>query len=213
MNTDEMKQVERRVMRYWYNDGIAELGSGGMFFLLGLYFGVMGYFEEGSLVSVILQVSMVLVFLGGVVGVRWLVNIMKSRLTYPRTGYVEYHAKNSGNRKRRLLVVVSTMVISAVSIVLVDYVRGLQTIVLITGVLVGVIFIALRGRSSGLKRFYGLGALAIFLGIILASSGLTQEFTLAIFYGFLGIAILVSGGLVLRSYLAENPSKSENGNE
>ncbi len=213
MKTNEMKQIERRVMRYWYTDGIAELVSGGMFFLLGLYFGVMGSFEEGSLVSVILQVSMVLVFLGGVVGVRWLVNVLKSRLTYPRTGYVEYHVKNNHNRKRRLLIVVSAMVISAISIVLVDYFRGLQTVVLITGVLVGVIFIALRGRSSGLKRFYVLGALAIFLGIVLATSGLTQVYTLAIFYGFLGIAILISGGLVLRSYLAENPAKSENGNE
>jgi len=111
------------------------------------------------------------------------------------------------------LIVVSAMVITAVSIVLVDYFRGLQTVVLITGVLVGVIFIALRGRSSGLKRFYVLGALAIFLGIVLASSGLTQVYTLAIFYGFLGIAILISGGLVLRSYLAENPANSENENE
>jgi hypothetical protein len=213
MNTNDMKQVEQRVRRYWYTDGIAELVSGGLFLLLGLYFGAMGYFEEGSLVNVVLQVSMVLVFLGGVIGVRWLVNILKSRLTYPRTGYVEYRVKDNGNRKRRLVIVVSAMVISAASIGLVDYIRGLQTMVLITGVLVGVIFIALRGRSSGLKRFYVLGGLAIFFGIILASSGLTQIFTLAIFYGFLGIAIMISGGLVLRRYLAENTSQSENSNE
>ena len=49
MNKDDMKQVEQRVTRYWYTDGIAELTSGGMFLLLGLYFGVLGYFEEGSL--------------------------------------------------------------------------------------------------------------------------------------------------------------------
>jgi uncharacterized membrane protein len=64
-----------------------------------------------------------------------------------------------------------------------------------------------------LKRFYVLGALAIFLSIVLASSGLTQVYTLAIFYGVLGLAILISGGLVLRGYLAENPAKSENENE
>ena len=80
MENHEIKQVEQRVKRYWYSDGIAELSSGGMFLLLGLYFGILGYFEEGSLISVILQVSMLLVFVGGAFGVRWLVNTLKSGL-------------------------------------------------------------------------------------------------------------------------------------
>lgn len=212
MDTNDMKDVERRVKRYWYSDGIAELASGGMFLLLGLYFGVLGYFEEGSLVSVILQVSMVLVFIGGVFGVRWLVNTLKSRLTYPRTGYVEYRAKDGDTRKRRWVIVGSVMVITAVSVLLVDYIRVMESIVFITGSLVGVIFIALRGKSSGLKRFYALGGLAIVLGLALAYSGLPQIYTLTLFYSLLGIAILISGGLVLRSYLAENPPQSENDN-
>jgi len=205
MNKDDLKQVEKRVKRYWYTDGIAELASGGMFLLLGLYFGVMGYFEEGSLVSVILQASMLLVFVAGAFGVRWLVNSLKSRLTYPRTGYVEYRIKDGNTRKRRWVIVITAMSISAASIVLVDYIRGLETMVLITGTLVGVIFIALRGRSSGLKRFYALGGLAILLGTGLAFSKLPQVYTLALFYGLIGVAILISGGLVLRSYLLENP--------
>ena len=90
MDKDDMQQVERRVKRYWYTDGIAEISSGGMFLLLGLYFGVQGYFGETSLVSIILQVSMVLLMVGGIFGVRWLVNTLKTRLTYPRTGFVEY---------------------------------------------------------------------------------------------------------------------------
>ena len=213
MNTNEIKQVEQRVKRYWYTDGIAELASGGMFLLLGLYFGVMGYFEEGSLISVILQVSMVLFFIGGAFGVRWLVNTLKSRLTYPRTGYVEYRLKDAGTRNRRLVIVASAMVIAAASIWLVDYVHVFESMVFVTGLLVGVIFIALRGKSSGLKRFYVLGGLAILLGAILAYSGLPQGYTLTLFYSLLGIAILISGGLVLRGYLTENPPPVENENE
>lgn len=213
MNNDEIKQVEKRVKRYWYSDGIAELASGGMFLLLGLYFGILAYFEEGSLISVILQVSMLLVFVGGAFGVRWLVNTLKSRLTYPRTGYVEYRGKDSDSRKRRLVIVISAMVISAASIVLIDYIRGMESMVFITGMLVGIIFIALRGKSAGLKRFYVLGSLAIGLGIVLAYSGFPQIYTLTLFYGLLGVAILISGGLVLRRYLTENPPQSRYGNE
>jgi hypothetical protein len=213
MNKDDMNQVERRVKRYWYTDGIAELASGGMFILLGLYFGVLGYFQEGSLISVILQVSMVLVMIGGAYGVRWLVNTMKSRLTYPRTGYVEYRVNEKDAKIRRYVVVAAAMIIAIASIVLGDYIRDLDSMVLITGVLVGIIFIALRGNSSGLKRFYVLGGLAIVLGIVLAYSKLPQVYSLALFYGLLGVAILISGGLVLQRYLAENPPISENGNE
>ena len=213
MNNDEIKQVEKRVKRYWYSDGIAELASGGMFLLLGLYFGILAYFEEGSLISVILQVSMLLVFVGGAFGVRWLVNTLKSRLTYPRTGYVEYRGKDSDSRKRRLVIVVSAMIVSAASIVLIDYIRGMESMVFITGMLVGIIFIALRGKSAGLKRFYALGSLAIGLGIVLAYSGFPQIYTLTLFYGLLGVAILISGGLVLRRYLTENPPQSRYDNE
>jgi hypothetical protein len=213
MNKDEMKQVEQRVKRYWYTDGIAELASGGMFFLLGLYFGILGYFEEGSLVSVILQVSMVLLMVGGAFGVRWLVNSLKSRLTYPRTGFVEYRVNEKDAKVRRYVVIAVAMIVAIASLVLVDYIRSLESMVLVTGVLVGIIFITLRGKSSGLRRFYVLGGLAIVLGISLAYSGLPQVYTLALFYGLLGVAILISGGLVLQRYLAENPVISENDNE
>jgi len=213
MNNDDMKQVEKRVKRYWYTDGIAELASGGMFLLLGLYFGVLGYFKEGSLVSVILQASMILVFVGGVFGVRWLVNTLKAHLTYPRTGYVEYRVNEKDAKIRRYVVIAVAMIFAAASIVLIDYIRDLDSMVLFTGVIVGVIFIALRGRSSGLKRFYLLGGLSILLGIGLAYSKLPQVYTLSLFYGLLGVAILISGGLVMRQYLNRNPLQTENGNE
>jgi hypothetical protein len=97
--------------------------------------------------------------------------------------------------------------------VLIDYIRGLDSMALITGLLVGVIFIALRGKSSGLKRFYTLGGLAIALGVALSFSGLSQAYNLGLFYGLIGIAILISGGLVLRRYLSENPLPAENDHE
>ena len=213
MNNDDMKQVEKRVRRYWYTDGIAELASGGIFLLVGLYFGVLGYFQEGSLISVILQVSMILVFVGGAYGVRWLVNTLKSRLTYPRTGFVEYRADDSEAKQRRRLFITVAIIITAASIVLVDFFQKVDEMVLATGVLVGVIFISLRGKSSGVQRFYVTGSLAIVLGIVLSFSKFTQVYNLALFYGVLGIVVLVSGIVVLRKYLRENPAPEEDSNE
>ena len=213
MDNNDIKQVERRVKRYWYTDGIAEISSGGMFLLLGLYFGVQGYFGETSLVSVVLQVSMVLLMIGGIFGVRWLVNTLKARLTYPRTGFVEYRVNEKSARTRRYIVIGVAFTIAIASILLVDLIRDLDSMVLVSGLLVGVIFIALRGKSSGLKRFYVLGGMAILLGIVLAFSGLSQAYNLGLFYGLLGIATIISGGLVMRHYLQENPLPPEADND
>jgi hypothetical protein len=209
MENNEMKQVEQRVKRYWYTDGIAELTSGGLFVLLGVYFGAQGFLGEDSIVSIILQISLILVMVGGIFGVRWLVSTLKARLTYPRTGYVEYRVNEKDVKVRRYVVAGVAMIIAIASIVLIDYIRGLDSMALITGLLVGIIFIALRGKSSGLKRFYLLGGLAIVLGVILSFSGLSQAYNLGLFYGLIGIAIMISGGMVLRRYLSENPLPTE----
>jgi len=210
---NKLLDVEQRVKRYWYSDGIAELSGGGMFILLGLYFGIQGYFGENSTVGVILQVSLALLMMGGIFGVRWLVNALKTRLTYPRTGYVEYRVNGQDDRRRRRVVVIVAMIVAIASIVMVDYIRGFDSMLIVTGILVGVVFIALRGKSSGVTRFYAIGAFAILLGIGLSALGLTQASGLALFYGLMGLAILISGGLVLRRYLIENPMPSEADNE
>lgn len=201
--------VEQRIKRYWYSDGIAELSSGGMFILLGLYFGIQGYFGEGSIVSMILQVSLVVIMIGGVFGVRWMVNALKTRLTYPRTGYVEYRRDERDMKQRRYVVAAMALIIAIASMVLVKYIRGLDSMVLITGVLVAIVFVALRGKSSGVTRFYVMGGFSLLLGIGLSLGGLPETYNLALFYGLLGVVIMVSGGIVLRSYLRENPMPSD----
>ena len=212
MENHDVKQVEQRVKRYWYSDGIAELASGGMFVLLGLYFWIQVIFGEGSLISVFLQVILVLVMIAGFIGVRWLVNTLKVRLTYPRTGFVEYRVDDREVRRRRWVIVAAAVIVSGVSITLEDYVHGLDSMILLIGFLSGIIFIALRGRSSGLKRFYALGGLAIVLGIVLSLSSLSQITDLALFFGLLGIVIVTSGALVLRQYLNENPLQAGDNN-
>jgi len=213
MENNDIKQVEQRVKRYWYSDGIAELASGGLFTLLGMYFGIQVIFGEKSIISIFLQVILVLVLIAGFIGVRWLVNTLKARLTYPRTGYVEYRVDEREVKQRRWIIVAAAAVISGVSIVLEYYIRSLDAVILITGLLAGIIFIALRGRSSGLKRFYALGGLAIVLGIALSFSSLSQIKAFTLFYGLLGIVIVTSGALVLRRYLSENPAQVDDNNE
>ncbi len=210
---DNFYEVEQRVKRYWFSDGIAEISVGGIFILLGLYFGVQGYFGEGSMLAVILQVSMVLIMIGGVLGARRLVNNLKTRITYPRTGYVEYHAGDKTSNRQRYITMGLALIGAVALIALINFIRGVDSMVLATGIIVGAVFIVLRGKSSGVTRFYYLGGFSLMLGVGLSFDNLSQAYNLALFNGLLGIVILVSGALVLSRYLKENPQPVEESNE
>ena len=210
---NKMLDVEQRVKRYWYEDGIVELAIGGMFILLGLYFGLQGIFGEGSRASVIMQVGLFVVVFGGIVGVQWVVNTLKAKLTYPRTGYVEYRKDGQDIKKQRNIFMGVALALLAASIVLFDFFLYLDSMILGTGVMVGAIFIALRGKSTGVTRFYVMGVFSILLGVGLSLDKLSQEYNLALFYGLFGVVVMISGGLVLRDYLSENPIPTDSDNE
>ena len=210
---DKFMEVEQRVKRYWYSDGIAELSLGGMFLLLGIYFGLQGYFVESSRASMIMQIVLFVIVFAGIVGVQWVVNTLKARLTYPRTGYVEYRKGGQDMKQHRNVVIGVALGLLAASIILFDFFGSLDSMILGTGVMVGAVFIALRGKSTGVTRFYVVGVFSILLGAGLSLDKLPQEYNLALFYGLFGIVVMVSGWFVLLRYLRENPMPKDGDNE
>lgn len=205
--------IEQRVQRYWYTDGIGELIGGGMFILLGIYFAAQQYLGENSTAGGLLQAGLIFFLLGGMVLGRWLIKALKARLTYPRTGYVEYQVDEHNRNRRRITVAFVAGLVAAFSIVFAGrIVSFLDMTLALTGILVGAILIFLQGRRSGLERFYVLGGMSIVLGIALALSGLPDGYGLGLFYGLMGVCFLISGGLTLRLYLEENPLPVEGQN-
>jgi uncharacterized membrane protein len=209
----KLSDVEERVKRYWYTDGIGELIGGGMFVLLGIYFALQEVLGQDSTLGGILQASFVLLMIGGVFVSRRLINTLKTRLTYPRTGYVEYQVDERGMRWRRILGVVLAFVISALTIVFVRLFQFFDSVVAVTGLIVALILVVLRAKSAGLARFYVLGTISLVLGLVLSLSGLPNGHSLGLFYGLMGGCFFISGGLTLRRYLQENPLPAVNQNE
>ena len=200
-----LSDVEQRLKRYWYTDGIAELTGGGILILLGIYFAIQEFLGQNSIVSVILQSSLILLMVGGAFVSRRLVNALKARLTYPRTGYVEYQVDEGNMRRRRIGVVILAMMVSALSMLFVRLFQSLNAMVAVTGLIVGLLLVIARAKSSGLPRFYLLGAVSVVLGLALSISGLPDGYSLGLFYGLMGVCFLISGGLTLQRYLNENP--------
>jgi hypothetical protein len=206
---DETSQIEQRVKRYWYSDGIGELMGGAMFFLLGAYFSLQQYVGDQSFVGGLLQAGFIVVLIGGMFLARRLIIALKTRVTYPRTGYVEYRVNTKNARSMRLLTAVVGMTVAMVSIFVVRRFDRIDAMVALTGLLVAVVFIVKQGLTTGVGRFYFLSAVSLVLGGILSVSGFDRGYNLCLFYGLMGLGFAISGGLTLKRYLHENPLPAE----
>jgi MFS family permease len=200
-----LSDVQQRVNRYWYTDGLAEILGGGMFLLLAVYFALQDFLGPDSTLSGILQASLALLMIGGAFVSRRAINSLKTRLTYPRTGYVEYRVDKKDTGRKRILVFILAFTISALTIAFVGIFKSFDSIVAVTGFIVGMILVLLRGKASGLFRFYILGAASLLLGFAISASGLPEGYALGLYYGLMGLCFLISGGLTLTHYLHENP--------
>ncbi len=210
---DETSQIRQRVNRYWYSDGIGEMMGGVMFFLLAVYFSLQQYLGDESFIGGLLQAGLVLLLIGGVFVGRRVVNTVKARITYPRTGYVEYRTNNRNAVLMRVLAAFTAMTVASISIFVVRRFDSIDAMVAVTGVLVAVILMVKQAWTSGVGRFYFLSAAALVFGGILSVSGFTRGYNLGLFYGLMGLAFVISGGLTLKRYLNDNPLPTEAGDE
>ncbi|RPI95323.1 MAG: hypothetical protein EHM40_03470 [Chloroflexi bacterium] len=210
-----LSEVERRVTRYWYTDGIVELVGGVMLVLLGIYFTLQGslarFLGGNSLFGIILQMGFfLLLFLGGGWINQWLVNLLKARLTYPRTGYVEYQTDRGRSSKGKwILFIALSAGIAAFMVLLASLFQAFDAMVALTGLLGAWVFMILRTRSSGLARFYVLAGVSVILGLALSVTGLSISYNAGLFYGLMGICVSISGGWTLRRYLQHNSPPAE----
>jgi hypothetical protein len=202
---NDLSDVNQRLKRYWFKDGLGELVGGGMILLIGFYFAGQEWLPEGSIGRALLQSSLILLVSGGALATRWLINALKTRLTYPRTGYVEYEPGPKNTSSRRIFTAGIAISVSALLVILGRSFGSFNWLPGFTGLLFGVVFLILRARSNGIGRFYVLGTFCVILGMALSFSGLSMGYSLGLFYGLTGIVSMVSGGIALMAYLRDNP--------
>jgi hypothetical protein len=152
------------------------------------------------------------VLIGGIFITRWFINILKTHLTYPRTGYVEYYPSRKNTPSRRTLTAVIAMSVSILMVLFGRVTGSFNWIPGFTGLAVGVILIMTQAQSGG-RKFYILGFFSIILGLTLSFGVLSEAYSLGLFYGLTGVAAMISGGLTLARYLRENPMPTEKNNE
>jgi hypothetical protein len=197
---DPIEGPIQRTRRYWYEDGLAELSAGGLFLAIGFVLWAQGAVPEPSPAYAILGIAFPVVVVGGMLLGRRLIPAAKARLTYPRTGYVTYPQPS---RRRRLLTGgIAIVVAAAVGAAVLAFPHPpARLLVLLQGLFLGVLLTIL---GQGLPRFFFLGGWSAVLGVGLSRLAISEETASGLLYGLVGLALLVSGGLVLASYLRRN---------
>jgi hypothetical protein len=210
--TDDLKKPQLRAVQYYYVDGSFEFTFGLLCLILSVYFYVETHVQ--GWLSAVVDLSLVLVMIGGGVLANRLIRRLKERVTYPRSGYVSYERKPGAKRGWRILLgMVLGGAMAALATVLVSsaFMR-ISVMPLLTGLLFGLVF-AFLGWRAAIRRFYLLALLSAALSLLLAFSRLENMSALVVYYAAMALTLLLAGACVLRTYLRRNPLPVETPDE
>lgn len=197
MNT-VIENAPRRAVRYWYDDGLVEIGVGLLFLLLAALFAVEGLAPAGSLPAWFSALGLPVLLLGGMIVLGLSLRAVKERLTYPRTGYVAYPRKHPARKW------LAGVIGGVVSLLLVLFLAARPDWMVALPALQGAAFavvLLLLGYRSGVPRLAVQGLLAIVAGLIVSLAGVGTSIGTALVFGSIGLASLTSGAFVLGRYL------------
>lgn len=193
-----MTRVEQRTRRYWFEDGLVEITSGGLMVLAGLLCVLEPVVRPRVTPSFLWNLVFPVVVMGGVGTSGLVVRRLKERITYPRTGYVRYPPTPPARRG------IAWLVGGLTGAVLVGAFRtwpGLGSRSdLLLGVGIGAELVYL-GIEFGLRRFHVLAAVSALAGTAGSWTRLDRAAGTAVYLLVVGAALVISGAATLWSYL------------
>ncbi|MEJ2597174.1 MAG: hypothetical protein P8Z00_02515 [Anaerolineales bacterium] len=199
MMSDSYKEIEQRTRRYWYVDGLAELFIGLLLLVVGLLVLAPDLLPPGSWQRLIAVASLVVIIVGGAQLGGRLVRAVKTHLTYPRTGYVNYRKPSRQRRLRNFLIMIPIAALWTALILILGNAL-IAWVPLIDGLVLGAI-LWIAGR--GLLRFYLLAGLSMIVGGILAYLQIGGILGQMVFNSIMGLSLAVSGAITLIHYLRQ----------
>jgi hypothetical protein len=198
---DKIRKARLRTERYWWEDGVAEICTGGLLVLLGLYFVAARMIPRGPGAAA-LAILMPLLFVGGYLAATRLTRKAKEGLVYPRTGYVSYARPSP---RRRWLTAVLAAVIGVLTVELIRRAPSLEAWIPALWGFFTAGLLLLMGRRVRLARLSFLAFLSVFAGLGLSLQGVSTEAAGAIFYTMIGLAMAAGGAITLRRYMRQAP--------
>jgi len=204
----ELKKTELRAVQYFFVDGSFEFGFGLLCLILAVFLYVDTHIQ--GWLSALVTASLVLVLIGGGWLIKWMIKLLKERLTWPRTGYVTYRRREDGKRSWRMAtgLLIGGAVSGGTMILVKNPNLHFAAMPLVSGVLFGLVMVFMGWRAR-LGRFPLYGGISLSIGAILAFSGLQNIAAVCVYYLAFGLFLFITGACVLWAYLRQNPAAAE----
>ena len=205
---DKIGQIMRKTYGYWWVDGLAEIGMGLMFGILGGYNYLLITLHLSTTASMSMAFGEPLVFLACWFAYGRLVRWTKERLTYRRTGYVAYQQKNRQDRTKRAIISAVLGITMALTVTYIGpEVLKINSLVMICGVMALVtLFLAIW---HGVNRLILLAVVQFALGLWVSTLPLEPELGSTLLMAAIGAVWLLSGIIVFIIYLVRTKPVGE----
>ncbi len=195
-NTD--KKLEQQVYRGSQPDGIIEIFAG--ICLIALAFAIGKSFSLIYLLPILL--------FGPVL------RRLRSRITYPRYGYVKLNQEKQEKDVKGILVLMLVIIISAIMLLwYFGFSNNFDGLLIWLPLIFGHLLMFMNlsiGRQSGLWFYYFLASLSIVSGALLSLFDLFDgNKELSVFFITMGIVTFIFGLVMLRGFLRKYPKHAE----
>ncbi len=193
--------ITRRTQRYWYVDGLAEITVGLLFVILCGYFLAQARINSLSFNHILANG----VLLAALLLVVWLLReglfAVKTRLTYPRTGYVAFPRQQHAPFWQRYGLAAFVAMLSVAAAVVASHSQAVPAWEpFFAGIISGLAALAIAFRFR-LLRLALLGCAMVVVGAAVAYLHPGEPLGWMLFSSINGLCFILSGAVTLVSYL------------
>jgi hypothetical protein len=201
----ELRDLADRPRRYWNVDGIPELMMGLVWIIWGGALILGESIPRGSFFGLYWLVVPAVLVLSGFAS-NWAVRKLKERLTYPRTGYIEYHDPGGRVRILTALVAIVSAAVMAALLITARAAGAEHTAAPAIGVILSLALLVASVRQRA-PHFLALAGVALTLGLAFAALRLGWAAVPWMFL-WLGLAATILGAWRLRRYVRLHPAEA-----
>jgi hypothetical protein len=195
----KVDEYVRRTYRYFYDDGLVEIGIGLLMVVVGSVLFSWPSVNSLATRTIILSVALPALALGGAAMIRRLIRKAKEQVTYKRTGYASFRqGEPAGSRWFPLL---AALILFGIVFFLPETFMRMHFAV----AYFSAASLLYLGYRLELRRFFAVGAATFLIGVAVTITVANETAGTGLALGGAGLLLLLSGVLTLIRYLRQHP--------
>jgi len=209
-NLINIEDVMRNTRRYWFIDGLSEITGGVLIILIAFSYRLIYLLDDSASRTMLLLIGQPALILLSAYFSRKFIIKLKERFTYPRTGFVKFHAAKPNKRVKRILLVI--LIAGGVSI-FISFMASMipdRYLPVISSIFIGA-YSWVLGYLNGVRRFYIIAILIVIFGGLISWINLGGGLPYIYLLTGIGVIWVLSGGWTLVRYMNQTKPVQEAG--